>query len=168
MRGGKSWAITMLEWACKVLNSVCITVDKILNISCCWLIHQQCWASQLGASQGLQSTWEGYKTCRVWSTPGACPGAASLWNNRTSCVGVADATGSAGGFWGRAMWQPWKGTSVHRVRVSHTQGGVLCCWLCLSWPCIRRALVLVTRSILLEWRWLQLSCCCGTLLFAWT
>lgn len=116
-----------LEWACKVLNSVCITMDKILNISCCWLIHQPCWASQLGASQGLQSTWEGYKSCGVWSTPGACPGAASLWNSRTSGVGAADAPGSAGGIWGRAMWQLWQGTCVHRVCVWYPRGDLCCC-----------------------------------------
>lgn len=39
-------------------------------------------------------------------------------------MGASDATGSAGGFWGRAVLQPWKGSSVHRVRVSDIQGEI--------------------------------------------
>lgn len=144
-----------LEWACKVLNSVCITRGKILNVSCCWLIHQQCLASELGASQGLQSTWEGCKSRRVLSTPGACPGAASLWNNGTSCVWATDTSGSAGGFWGRAKWQPWKGTSVQRVCVSDSHGEI-CVTALLAVPLLTLywgvPLLLVTKSVLLDCR----------------
>lgn len=48
-----------LKWTCRLLNSICITVGQVLNVSSCLLIHQQCLASQLGASQELQSTWAG-------------------------------------------------------------------------------------------------------------
>lgn len=54
VRGGMSdsrvGVSSSLEWACKVLNSVCITMDKILNVSI--------------SSVGLHS-WEQAKGCRT-------------------------------------------------------------------------------------------------------